>query len=96
MTAGLFAGLDRQGAARFSFLLSTPVIIGAGILSFKDASETSEEYLSTDVFVVGMVVSALVGYFTIKYMLKFVSSHNYNIFVLYRVLIGVAALLYFF
>ena len=96
MTAGLFAGLDRHGAARFSFLLSTPVIIGAGILSFKDAAETSEENLSGDVFVVGVAASALVGYFSIKYMLKFVSSNNYNIFVWYRVLIGVSALLYFF
>ena len=96
ITTGLFSGLDRQGAARFSFLLSTPVIIGAGLLSFKEALEGSGETLSAGAFAVGMVSSAIVGFLTIKYMLKFISSHNYNVFVWYRIVVGTIATLYFF
>lgn len=96
ISVGLFSGLDRQGAARFSFMLSTPVIVGAGVLSLKEALEGSGETLSTSAFAAGMLASAMVGFLAIKYMLKFISSHNYNVFVWYRVAVGIIALLIFF
>lgn len=94
ISAGLFLGINREAAARFSFLLSTPTIIGAGVLRAKDFIESGTD-LSFLVFIVGVVTSTLVGLLTIKYLLKYVLSHNYNIFVWYRIAVGVLAILIF-
>ncbi len=96
ITASLFRGVEREAAARFSFMLATPVIFGAGILRVKDAVEVGFENLGWDVFFIGVLTSGVVGWFAIKYLLKYVLTHDYNVFVWYRVLVGVAALLLFF
>ena len=94
ISAGLFLGINREAAARFSFLLSTPAIIGAGILRTKDFIETGAD-LSLLVFIVGVVTSTVVGWLTIKFLLKYVLTHNYNIFVWYRIGLGILAILVF-
>ena len=94
ISAGLFLGVNREAAARFSFLLSTPAIIGAGILRTKDFIETGTD-LSLFVFIVGVITSTVVGWLAIKYLLKYVLTHNYNIFVWYRIAVGILAILVF-
>lgn len=94
ISAGLFLGVNREAAARFSFLLSTPAIIGAGILRTKDFIETGTD-LSLLVFIVGVITSTVVGWLAIKYLLKYVLTHNYNVFVWYRIAVGVLAILVF-
>jgi len=96
ITFGLFAGLDREAAARFSFLLSTPAIIGASVLSFKDAYDLRSFDLSLSVFITGIITSAVVGFLAIKYLLKFIINHNYDIFVWYRIIVGVLGLLFIY
>lgn len=96
ISAGLFAGISREAAARFSFLLSTPAIVGAGILRVKDLLEGDAVDLSFTTFMIGMIVSAIVGYLAIRYLLKYVTSRSYYIFVWYRIAVGVLALLVFF
>jgi undecaprenyl-diphosphatase len=95
ISAGLFSGMSRESAARFSFLLSTPAIVGAGILRIKDLFEGGTVDLSLLTIVVGVVTSALVGWLAIKYLLKYVLTHDYNIFVWYRIAIALVALLIF-
>ncbi len=102
ITAGLALGLKREAAARFSFLLGAPIIFGAGLKSVWDLFEdyqagigfTGSELM---LFPIGMVVAAVSGFFCIKYLLKFLQSHNTNIFVFYRfglaLLIAVVALI---
>ena len=102
ITAGLALGLKREAAARFSFLLGAPIIFGAGLKSVWDLFEdyqagigfTGSELM---LFPIGMVVAAGSGFFCIKYLLKFLQSHNTNIFVFYRfglaLLIAVVALI---
>lgn len=84
MTAGRLLGLDRESSARFSFLLSTPIIVGAGVYQFKELTPAD----FTLPFFTGMLVSALVGYMAIKFLLRFLVNNSFSIFVIYRFIIG--------
>lgn len=88
ITAGLFRDLDRNSAARFAFLLGTPAFVGAALLKAKDLSGESSTQLGE--LAVGMVVSALVGFLVIHYLLRFLRTHSLAPFVIYRY--GVAVL----
>ena len=87
ITAGLMAGLDRVSAARFSFLLSTPVIFGAAALKIPHFIQNG----ITVPVVIGIMVSAISGYLAIKYLLKFVEKASYAVFFWYR--LGLAVII---
>jgi undecaprenyl-diphosphatase len=93
ITAGRFLGLDRDSAARFSFLLLAPVTAGA--VAYKGYKAISEG-LPHDVagpIIVGTIAAAISGYLAIAGLLALVRRHSYDVFVVYRVLVGVAVLL---
>jgi len=100
ITAGLALGFERPAAARFSFLLSAPLIVGAGVKSVYDIFKamTSGAISSNELllFPIGFLAAAISGYLCIKYLLRFLQSNTTNIFVYYRwalaVLIIVVAL----
>jgi undecaprenyl-diphosphatase len=91
ITAGLFLGLEREAAARFSFLLSVPAIVLSG--SFELGSIGSGEH---DVGVVALVVATafafVVGYASIAFLLRFLANHSTVVFVAYRIALGAAVL----
>jgi undecaprenyl-diphosphatase len=92
MTAGLFRGVSRETAARFSFLLSTPIIAGAAL---KKGLEMRHEGLPPEMrlpFMGGALVAALVGYLVIAVLIRFLERHTFRIFVVYRLLLGVLVL----
>ncbi len=91
ITAALLLGMKRTDAARFSFLLSTPIIFGAGIKEFPNLLESG---LSINILI-GVLVSAVSGYLAIKYMLKYLENRNYNIFVGYRILLATMIVLFY-
>ena len=91
ITVALLLGMRRTSAARFSFLLSTPIILGAGIKEFPSLLNNG---LDMNIFV-GVLVSAVSGYLAIKYMLKYLENRNYNIFVGYRVLLSLIIIVLF-
>jgi undecaprenyl-diphosphatase len=80
ITAGLLMGLNRQSAARFSFLLSVPIIFGATFLKLPHLLKNG---ISLPV-IVGITISAISGYLSIKYLIKFVEKTSYKIFFWYR------------
>jgi undecaprenyl-diphosphatase len=88
MTAGLALGLDRASAARFSFLLSAPIIAGAGLKNLADLiQEAAAGSLGKDdiaVFVVGLAAAAVSGFFCIKVLLGFLQKHSARAFAWYR------------
>ncbi len=84
MTMGRLMGLTRETSARFSFLLATPIIAGAGM---KKLSEISPGDINTP-FIAGVAVSAVVGFWAIKFLLKYLARHTYTLFVWYRFLLG--------
>lgn len=92
ITGGLFAGLTREAAARFSFLLSVPAILGAAILSLKEHKDT---LLHGDLapMLVANLFSFAVGYASIAFLMKFLQTHRSYGFSLYRVALGVVILL---
>jgi undecaprenyl-diphosphatase len=90
ITLGLFFGLRREEAARFSFLMSAPIIAGAGTLQLGEVVSKGMGAYDTLLFVVGFVSSAVVGYLAIRFFLRFVVNHSLRAFAYYR--FGVAAL----
>lgn len=91
MTTGLSLGLSREQAARFSFLLSTPIIFGAAILKVPHLLKAG----ITLPIVLGIIVAAVSGYFAIKYMLRFIQKVGYAPFFWYRlVLAGIIIIVY--
>ncbi len=92
ITAGLFKGLTREAAVRFSFLLSTPLIAGAALVK---AHELHKEGLPADMqmpVLVGIIVSALVGYAAISWLIRYLQSNSLRVFIVYRIVVGVAVI----
>jgi undecaprenyl-diphosphatase len=93
ITAGLFAGLSRPAAARFSFLLSLPSILGAGLYdAYKDRHEMLRTETDVVNLVVGASVAAVVGYASIAWLLGFLKRYSTYGFIVYR--LALAALLF--
>jgi undecaprenyl-diphosphatase len=93
ISAGLFAGLTREAAARYSFLLSTPAIVLAALLELKGLVDGSEHTgASTSDIIVATLFAFVVGYWSISFLLRFVTRHGLVPFVVYRVLLGVLVL----
>ncbi|MCB0747300.1 MAG: UDP-diphosphatase, partial [Ignavibacteriae bacterium] len=89
LTAGIFLGFKRETAARFSFLLSVPAILGSGLLQLYEALE----YIDSSGIItltVATIASAISGYLTIGFLLKFLKSNSTIVFVIYRIAIGAA------
>lgn len=97
IATGLFTGLDRITAARFSFLLSIPIILGASMV-YPFIELDLSELLTYNWFeiIVGTIVSGLVGYVCIKYFLKFVSNFSLNIFGVYCIVAGIFTSIFFY
>jgi undecaprenyl-diphosphatase len=89
ISAGLFRGLDRVTATRLSFFLSIPALLAAGLFELKDALAGS---ISVGETIVGTLVSFVVAYATVAWLLRFVAHHAITWFVPYRVALGVVLL----
>ena len=88
---GLFAGQERETAARFSFLLSIPAITASGLLQLKEAVEKLPEGSAVPM-IVSTIVSGIVGYASIWFLLRFLRTHTTGIFIGYRLVLGLALL----
>jgi len=84
LTLAMLLGLHRQGAARFVFLLSLPAVLAAAAREAMLLQETGVTEFPATLFVVGLTVSAVVGYLTIKYFLRFLTNHSLAGFAYYR------------
>lgn len=96
MTAGLFRGMKRESAAKFSFLLATPITLGAGIFKVRHIIFHGLPRSEAQLFLAGIIASAIVGFFAIKYLLKYLQRNGFYIFVWYRFLAGGAIILVYF
>jgi len=83
ITCGLFLGLRREEAARFSFLMSVPVTAAAG-LSLAEAAGEGMDSHEAAMFLVGSVCSGVVGYLAIRFLLGFLANHSLRVFAYYR------------
>lgn len=95
ITAGLLTGLKREYAARFSFLLSVPVIALAGMLKALELYKAAEP-VSWDLMIIGALVSAVVAYLSIGWFLKLLEKIGMMPFVYYRLFLGIFLFVIFF
>jgi undecaprenyl-diphosphatase len=86
ISTALIRDLDRLAATRLSFFLSIPALTGAGLYELKDATGGGVDLLP---LAVGTLVSFVVAYASIAWLLKYVAKHSFNIFVVYRIIIGI-------
>ena len=91
ITAGCFVGFERRFAVRFSFLLSIPAILGANILSIKDALDTVV-WADVPVYLAGVAVAAVVGYACIRLLKMIADKGRFGFFAYYCWAVGAATL----
>jgi len=92
ITGGLFLGLDRTAAARFSFLLSVPAVVLSGLFELVSIVGDGTGGSSAGGLVIATVTAFIVGYASIGLLLRFLGSHSTGVFVAYRVVLGVVVL----
>lgn len=88
MSAGMFAGLDRETSARFSFLLAIPAVAGAGVLTFFDVIQSG---FSTPLpaMIAGFITAFVFGVIAMKLLLKLLVSASFKWFAIYRIILGI-------
>lgn len=92
ISAGLFRNLDRTAAARFSFLLSTPIIFAAGIKKLMDVMKIGLGPGEALVFGVGFLASAVSGYLAIRFLMNYLQRGSLKVFAIYRFVLAAAIL----
>lgn len=93
ISAGLFRNLERETAARFSFLLATPAIAAAALKALWDMHKAHELHtLASAQFIVGVLVSAVTGWIVIAWFLQYLRRSSFKPFVIYRIAFGILVL----
>lgn len=94
ISGGLFLGLDREVATRFSFLLAIPAVLASGLFSLPDAfSPEAGQAASGLQLAVGTSIAFVLGYVSIAWLLKFVSDHSFEWFAAYRIPVGIIVMI---
>lgn len=93
IAAGLARGLRREAAARFSFLLSIPIIFGAGLTQLKDLIDTPGALSRLPILGIGFLAAAASGYLCIRFLLRYLQRGRLYIFATYCALVGLAVLM---
>jgi len=89
ITAGMFVGLKRDTAAKFSFLLSVPAIFGSGLLEFFESLKYIDSGGMLNL-IVATIAAAVSGYLTIAFLLNYLKKNSTHIFIYYRIALGIA------
>jgi undecaprenyl-diphosphatase len=88
LTVALLIGLARPAAARFVFLLSLPAVLGAAAKEGLELRHVGLAGIPVTLFLVGMVTSAIVGYLTIAFFIRYLGRHSLNVFAVYRLVLA--------
>lgn len=97
ISTGLIMGLDRATSAKYSFLLSIPIIIGASLVyPIIELNPSEIRSFNIHLLIFGALVSGIVGYFCIKYFIKFVSKFSLTIFGIYCLVVGIVMTGFFY
>jgi undecaprenyl-diphosphatase len=91
ISMGRFLGYEREAATRYAFLLAIPAVVGAGVFELKDIPNGDNTY-GWGPTIVATVVSFIIGYAAIAWLLRYVTTHSYLPFVIYRVVLGTLTL----
>lgn len=98
ISTGMFLGFSRQAAAEFAFLLSGPIVLGAGgkklVAVLSDFMVGQMESGEMAFFGIGILASAVSGWLAIKFLLSYLNKHSLEIFVIYRIILAIAILIF--
>ncbi len=94
LTVAMLLGLRREGAARFVFLLSLPAVAGAAAKETLELSDVGMEGVPVTLLLVGLVTSAIVGYLTIRFFLRYLVDHSLAVFAYYRFALAAVTMLW--
>ncbi|MBD3270739.1 undecaprenyl-diphosphatase UppP [Candidatus Peregrinibacteria bacterium] len=95
ITAGIFQGIKREEAARFSFLLGSIAITAATLLAIVKSFSGDIETVSLELIIAGLLASGFSGFFAVSFLMKYLKKHSLRIFGLYRIILGVLILLFY-
>lgn len=93
ISGGLFSGLNREDAARFSFLLSIPIILGSGLeqlLSIWKSGSLSHDWVN---ILSGSITAFIIGIIAIKFLMKFLKNNSLKVFIWYRIILAIVVLI---
>ncbi|MEX0668628.1 MAG: undecaprenyl-diphosphatase UppP [Candidatus Saccharimonadales bacterium] len=90
IVAGSLLGLNNAESARFSFLMAIPILIGANVRVLFSEGSIAVVIKHLDIYILGLVVSFVVGYMVIKFLLNYLSSHGLAVFAWYRIVLAIA------
>ena len=93
MSAGLIRGLDRVAVTRLSFFLAIPALLAAATLQVASEFHNASNSVGWGATIIATITSFIVAYFTIDWLLKFVSRHTYTAFIVYRLIVGLLIIL---
>lgn len=86
--------LNREEAAKFSFYLSAPVVLGAVVLSIFDSETLAAISSNLSIFIVGVLVAFLAGLWCIEFLLRYIKKHDFQLFMWYRIILGLIVIIY--
>ncbi|PKL84208.1 MAG: undecaprenyl-diphosphatase UppP [Ignavibacteriae bacterium HGW-Ignavibacteriae-3] len=92
ITAGLFLGFNRETAARFSFLMSIPAVAASGLLEFYQSLKYIDQSGLINMLA-GTIASALLGYISIEFLLRYLKKNTTFVFIVYRIMVGAVILI---
>lgn len=95
LATGMWRGFTREAAIRFTFFLSIPIILGAGGKTLLSTLIRGQLFHEWPFFLIGIVFSFVSGFFTIKFLLKYLQNHNLTVFIVYRIILGILVLILF-
>ena len=93
MTVARALKVDRESAAKFSFYLSAPVVLGACVLQLLDDGAISLILENATIFIIGIFVSFIVGLICIKFLLQYLKKHDFKLFMIYRIILAIIVIL---
>ncbi len=88
--------ISKESSAKFSFLLAIPVILGAGIVDFKDILIQSTHYGHLNEFIIGFISSFIFGILAIKILLNFIKKYDFKFFMIYRIVLAILIFIFYF
>ena len=94
MVGGLWRGLDQEDAARFAFLLATPVILAAGVLKLPSLTGHASDHIHGQI-AVGFVITTVTAYFCVRYLVRYFQTRTLTPFAIYCVIAGIASVIRF-
>lgn len=94
ITGGLLRNIDRKSSARFSFLMSVPIMLGASVVTLFDIPSVANTSSFIPALIIGFIVAGIVGYLSIRWLLQYLSNHSLGKFSIYLMIICILAVLF--